>query len=68
MSSAFTEIVVFQNQPSHSKVTVNKEKVSNFSSKHTAHWLTHRLVVAVVYQQTVKKVANPPIMSSLCVF
>ena len=44
---------------SSSKVTVTKVKVSNFRAEQTAHWSTHRLVVAIPCLRTVKKVANP---------
>ena len=51
--------IFFQNQPSHSKVTVTKVKVSTFSAEQTAHWSTYGLVAAVACLRTVKKVANP---------
>ena len=41
------------------KVTVTKEKVSNFSAEHIAHWSTHGLVVTVLCLQAVKEVENP---------
>ena len=45
--TAFIEILVFRNRPSLSKAIVTKVKVSDFRAKQTAHWSTHRLVVAV---------------------
>ena len=56
-------MLVFRNRPSHSKVTVTEVKVSDFRAEQTAHWLTHRLVVAVACLRTVKKVANPHVIS-----
>ena len=51
------EILVIENRPSHSKVTVTNVKVSNFSAN-IAHWSTNLLVVAVACLRTMKKVAN----------
>ena len=52
-------MLVFQNRPSHLKVTVTKVKVSDFSAKQTAHWSAHGLVIPVACLRTVKNVANP---------
>ena len=36
-----------------------KVKVSDFRAEQTAHWSTHRLVIAEACPRTVKKVENP---------
>ena len=59
--TAFIEILVFRNRSGLSKAIVAKVKLSDFRAEQTAHWSTHRLVIAVACLRTVKNVANPHI-------